>query len=255
MTYALIPILACFVLYYCRQRFGRSRYDITHEIRVKVAPKLLSRIDSNLIYQPEKYLNYDAFCQSDIFPKCDYYEGSDLIESKYENEKFCLCSVECGTLFGRAKSVFEGVLLAVNLNKPVDKSIFVIDHSSNGHDKGYFGRLLSMDREFEMFFCAFCEDAGYGERTLDDDIGEALVALRKQLQAPVCAYLSQNVALIYIQNGYGIFGADIDRPLIGDGSVTHRVYEEIHAYMGFARALNVEHRKFSIFDFPNNVDI
>jgi hypothetical protein len=209
---------------------------ISQQYKDKVVKEMISFIDPLLQYEPEKFIEYNEFFESELFPlKPDIYLGDDKISGTIDgvplsiSEVFCQftpCTPKQWWHIGKEQvTIFHGIFLIAEYSKKFEGKIFIFPDKLQ-RKMGYTGMLVQKNNlirgkyikprneKFRDLFSVYAENEYEGEKLLTDVLMEKLLELRRITKSTIYCTLKENKIFVGIDLRREVFEVNTTKSLL-----------------------------------------
>jgi hypothetical protein len=179
-----------------------QRHDLLLQYKEKVIAPMVSFMDDNLSYEPEKSVEYDHFRESRIFlQRPDYYHGDDYISGMFgdfqvEFSEIKVAYEQFKQLGQRAranwKTIFHGIFVVAQLPAETETPIIILSNRYKKHF-GLLGQSIHQhnfrrnlryvrmnDRLFTQEFAVYAQKTAPARLFLNETFKRKLLRLRNK---------------------------------------------------------------------------
>ncbi|GAB4339791.1 MAG: hypothetical protein OHK0038_19100 [Flammeovirgaceae bacterium] len=208
---------------------------ISQQYKDKVVREMITFIDPLLTYEPEKFIEYNDFADSELFPlKPDIYLGDDKISGTIDGMPLSISEILCQFepsinkkwwQFGKKKeTIFHGIFLIAEYPKRFEGKIFIFPDKLQ-KKMGYTGMLVQKNNlvrgkyikprneKFRDYFSVYSQNEYEGEKLLTDVLMEKLLELKNITNANIYCALKENKIFVGIDLRKEVFEVNTSKPL------------------------------------------
>jgi hypothetical protein len=209
---------------------------IPEQFKNKIVKEMIIFIDPLLQYEPEKYIEYNDFFESELFPlKPDIYSGDDKISGIVDGVPLSISEVFCQFAPSTKKhwwhindkeiTIFHGIFLIAEYSKKFEGKIFIFPDKLQ-RKMGYTGMLVQKNNlirgkyikprneKFRDLFSVYAENEYEGEKMLTDVLMERILELRRITKANIYCTLKENKIFVGIDMRREVFEVNTTKSLL-----------------------------------------
>lgn len=215
-----------------------DRTDIQMRYKKTVNSKLIEFVAPRGEYNPNGFVPYKDFLESDLFKRePDFYGGDDLLTTKQDGVEVKFSEVKAAweeqgeDIKGNDSSqwhvIFDGVFMVSSLRKSFPDMVIIPDVSEGSFGRlGYktkkannqHGNFVDVEHpEFNNYFTAYAKDAKQAKKMISEEFMDKAVEIAQTIEEPI--YFSFNGKKMYVAIRYdkpmfefNTYLADITKP-------------------------------------------
>ncbi len=234
--------------------------DYRRKFKNHIFRKLVTKIDSTLLYTPTGMIPRSLFELSGLFGNdIDFYSGNDLIKGRIGDTpiEFSDLEVEKETTDSKGRkhrtTIFSGTFIMTEFHKHFQRTVLVYPDVAEkylGVVGGWLqgmanGKLVRMDSPaFEKEFKVIADDPVEAHYLLTPNIMEKLVELKRKANAPVYLSFKLNKLFIAIANGGNWFEPTLFKSLLRI-DIFKQYIENLNLLLGIVEELNLNRKIWS----------
>ncbi len=240
-----------------------DRTDIKLRYKKTVNSKLVEFVAPRGEYDPNGFVSYSDFFDSELFKRePDFYGGDDLVITNQDGVEVEFSEIQAAweeqgeDMKGNDSSqwhvIFDGIFMVSTLNKSYPDMIIVPDAS-----KGSFGRLgyetkkanqqhgqfVDVEHpDFNNYFTAYAKDAKQAKKMISEDFMDKAVEIAQTIEEPI--YFSFKGRKMYVAIRYdkpmfefNTYLADITNP-----EKPYEIFKELEFLVSIGASLNTMKR-------------